>query len=96
MGQLVEYVHRLRRQDGLEAGNSVVRAFNVHSAQYFSIEQDITVTVQNYKSEGGLFWYGQTLAMAWPAGQEVHGILRHLGVDPRRCFSHTSATSPAM
>ncbi|CAG9952030.1 unnamed protein product [Clonostachys rosea f. rosea IK726] len=66
MGQLVEYVHRLRRQDGLEAGNSVVRAFNVHSAQYFSIEQDITVTVQNYKSGGWalLVWtdFGDGLA----------------------------------
>ncbi|CAH0027366.1 unnamed protein product [Clonostachys rhizophaga] len=68
MGQsdMVEYVHRLCRQDGLEAGNSVVRAFNVHSAQYFSIEQDITVIVQSSKSGGWalLVWtdFGDGLA----------------------------------
>ncbi|MCJ1357707.1 MAG: hypothetical protein MMC33_007703 [Icmadophila ericetorum] len=51
------YLHDVAREYGLQAGNSIVRAFNVHSAQYFSIEQEVTVTVQGVNS--------QWLAMIW-------------------------------
>ena len=41
-----EYLHDLTREFKLQAGNSVVRAFNVHNARYFSIEQEVTATIQ--------------------------------------------------
>lgn len=43
---MTDYLHDLNREYQLIAGNSIVRAFNVHNARYFSIEQEVTITVQ--------------------------------------------------
>ena len=43
---MTNYLHDVTREFKLQAGNSIVRAFNVHNARYFSIEQEVTVTVQ--------------------------------------------------
>ena len=43
---MTNYLHDVTREFKLQAGNSIVRAFNVHTARYFSIEQEVTVTVQ--------------------------------------------------
>ncbi|TPX13843.1 uncharacterized protein E0L32_005787 [Thyridium curvatum] len=47
-----EYLHDLTREYMLQAGNSIVRAFNVHSTKYFSIEQEVTVTVKSVPTGG--------------------------------------------
>ena len=41
-----DYLSDVTREYTLNPGNSIVRTFNVHSTQYFSIEQEVTVTVQ--------------------------------------------------
>lgn len=40
------YLHDVSREYKLNPGNSIVRNYNVHSNRYFSIEQEVTVTVQ--------------------------------------------------
>jgi hypothetical protein len=48
---MVRYLHDVNREFNLHAGDSIVRAFNVHSAQYFSIEQDATIVIQQLNSK---------------------------------------------
>lgn len=43
---MMTYLENVSREYKLYPGNSIVRAFNQHSARYFSIEQEMTVTVQ--------------------------------------------------
>ena len=41
-----DYLKDLEREHRLQAGSSIVREFNVHSARYFTLLQNITVTIQ--------------------------------------------------
>ncbi|PVH75109.1 hypothetical protein DL98DRAFT_383861, partial [Cadophora sp. DSE1049] len=43
---MANYFQELHLERRLEPGMSIVRAFNVHNARYFSVEQEITMTVQ--------------------------------------------------
>ena len=43
---MANYLHDLRCEVGLQSGTSIVRAFNIHDIRYFSIEQEVTATVQ--------------------------------------------------
>ena len=43
---MIDYQHDVTHENMLNPGNSIVRAFNVHSTRYLSVEQEITVTVQ--------------------------------------------------
>jgi hypothetical protein len=43
---MANYLHDLRCEVGLQSGTSIVRAFNIHDVRYFSIEQEVTATVQ--------------------------------------------------
>lgn len=43
---MATYLHDVAREYMLETGNSIVRRFNIHNAQYFSIEQETTISMQ--------------------------------------------------
>jgi hypothetical protein len=54
---MTNYLHDVTREYKLQAGDSIVRAFNVHNARYFSIEQEVTIVVQKLNSKGvALVW----------------------------------------
>ncbi|KAH8587279.1 hypothetical protein B0O99DRAFT_694644 [Bisporella sp. PMI_857] len=54
---MTNYLHDVTREYNLQAGDSIVRAFNVHNARYFSIEQEVTITVQRLNSKWvALIW----------------------------------------
>jgi hypothetical protein len=48
---MTNYLHDVTREYKLQAGDSIVRAFNVHNARYFSIEQEITIAVKKLNSK---------------------------------------------
>ena len=56
---MTNYLHDETPESMFNAGNSIVRAFDVHSRRYFSIEQEVTVAVQ--ASESG--WLGTKIAI---------------------------------
>ena len=43
---MIDYQRNVTHEYMLNPGNSIVRTFNVHSARYLSVEQEVTVTVQ--------------------------------------------------
>ena len=52
------YLNDVSKEHKLTAGTSVVRAVNAHSTRYFSIEQDVTATVQRLPS-------GRSAVLIW-------------------------------
>jgi hypothetical protein len=49
------YLHDVTREYQLQAGNSIVREFNVHDGRYFSLEQEVTVMVKKLPNS----WLGE-------------------------------------
>lgn len=56
--QMEAYLHNLTIGQGWKCGNSIVRSYNIHDGQTFSIEQTVTVYVGRLEKESGK-WIGK-------------------------------------
>ena len=81
-----DYLHDVTREYMLNPGNSIVRTFNMHSTRYFSIEQEVTVTVQ--ATDSGCLGMSKFANIDFPGFADPAAVLvwtdagQHLGNGP--------------